>query len=229
MVVLTYEMVQRGYCTHNQPQDLEHMRKLTHLQASGKDIEHVDDEIWRACRNLTVIYLYDNRLEKIPFFKAPSCGSITHLYLQNNAITRIVGLEALKSLQKLFLGGNKITVLEGLVACPLLEEIRIERQHLPPGHRLVFDPPTIAALSQSLQVLDISDNKIITVATLAVLNNLRELYCSNNQIDDFREIGGLLDSNWRFLECLDFSGNPICHRNKVITFLYVSTCINLCF
>jgi protein phosphatase 1 regulatory subunit 42 len=52
-----------------------------------------------TCKNLTVIYLYDNNLAKIENLEfAPN---LTHLYLQNNKIKRMENLNNLKMLTKL--------------------------------------------------------------------------------------------------------------------------------
>ena len=52
-----------------------------------------------TCRNLIVLYLYDNKLPKIPNLNGNS--NLTHLYLQNNNISTLDNLSALKKLTKL--------------------------------------------------------------------------------------------------------------------------------
>ena len=53
-----------------------------------------------VCKNLTVIYLYDNTIEKIENFEfAPN---LTHLYLQNNRIKRLENLANNVKLTKLY-------------------------------------------------------------------------------------------------------------------------------
>ena len=51
------------------------------------------------CKNLAVLYLYDNRLDRIPNLNQNS--HLTHLYLQNNNISRIENLSGLTRLNKL--------------------------------------------------------------------------------------------------------------------------------
>lgn len=51
------------------------------------------------CRNLRVLYLYDNRISQIQNLGFAS--NITHLYLQNNCISCIENLSSLKNLEKL--------------------------------------------------------------------------------------------------------------------------------
>jgi len=52
-----------------------------------------------TCRNLTVLYLYDNTLTRIPLLDRNV--NLSHLYLQNNKIENIEGLSSLARLTKL--------------------------------------------------------------------------------------------------------------------------------
>ena len=72
-----------------------------------------------ACSNLTVLYLYNNKLKSIEALD--SAPNIQLLYLQNNKISRMGGLEKLKKLKKLYLTRNKVQVLEGLLENRCLE------------------------------------------------------------------------------------------------------------
>lgn len=51
------------------------------------------------CRNLTVLYLYDNQIKNI--CNLGFAFNLTHLYLQNNSITHIDNLSNLQKLSKL--------------------------------------------------------------------------------------------------------------------------------
>lgn len=51
------------------------------------------------CRNLTVLYLYDNQITKI--CNLGFAFNLTHLYMQNNDITRMENLSSLQMLSKL--------------------------------------------------------------------------------------------------------------------------------
>ena len=52
------------------------------------------------CRNLTVLYLYDNQLTHI--HNLGFASNLTHLYMQNNNITHIDNLSNLQNLSKLW-------------------------------------------------------------------------------------------------------------------------------
>lgn len=53
-----------------------------------------------VCRNLAVLYLYDNQLTQIRNLDFAS--SLTHLFLQNNNITQMENLFNLQKLSKLW-------------------------------------------------------------------------------------------------------------------------------
>ena len=72
-----------------------------------------------SCSNLTVLYLYNNKIKSIEALD--SAPHIQLLYLQNNRISRMSGLEKLKKLKKLYLTKNRIQVLEGLLENRVLE------------------------------------------------------------------------------------------------------------
>ncbi|XP_016334554.1 protein phosphatase 1 regulatory subunit 42, partial [Sinocyclocheilus anshuiensis] len=136
------------------------------------------------CRNLTVLYLYDNQISQICNLEFAS--NLTHLYMQNNNISCIENLSSLHKLSKLFLGGNSITVVEGLDELKSLKELHVEGQKLPRGEKLVFDPRSISSLSETLCILNISKNNIDEIWDLAPLRKLTHLYATDNQLQDIQ-------------------------------------------
>lgn len=98
-----------------------------------------------VCKNLKVIYLQRNSIEKIDNLNF--AVNLTHLYLQHNEIRKIENLGNLINLKKLYLGCNKIAVVEGLENMSSLTELHIEKQRLAVGERLCFDPRTADTLS----------------------------------------------------------------------------------
>ncbi|XP_073532841.1 protein phosphatase 1 regulatory subunit 42 [Phyllobates terribilis] len=191
------------------------LKRVTHLNFSNKHIDCLDD--LSACRNLTVLYLYDNNIREIR-----SLGfltNLTHLYLQNNCISCIESLSGLKRLEKMYLGGNYLTVIEGLEGLEELRELHIESQKIPPGERLLFDPRTLHSLSKSLSVLNISNNNIDELKELEVLENITQLVAVDNHLNDIQDLEFVL-KKWTRLWRMDLTGNPICqkpkYRDKVI-------------
>ncbi|KFO91326.1 Protein phosphatase 1 regulatory subunit 42, partial [Buceros rhinoceros silvestris] len=185
------------------------LRKMTHLNLSNKNIDVIGE--LSLCRNLRVLYLYDNRIKQIQNLGFAS--NITHLYLQNNCISHIENLSPLKNLEVLYLGGNCIAEVEGLDEAEELRELHIESQHLPRGERLQFDPRSLRALAKSLSVLNISNNNIDELEDLAVLEKLSYLRAADNQIHDMKDLEVVLNK-WTKLRRMDLTGNPVRHQPK---------------
>ena len=57
-----------------------------------------------------------------------------------------------------YLGSNSITVVEGLENLESLRELHIEKQSLPPGEKLLFEPRSLQALSVSMHCFGVNTN-----------------------------------------------------------------------
>ncbi|KAI9874452.1 MAG: Protein phosphatase 1 regulatory subunit sds22, partial [Watsoniomyces obsoletus] len=74
--------------------------------------------------------------------------------------------------------------------------------------------------NKNLRVLDISNNEITHLESIAHLSELEEFWASNNQFADFREVERELKDKEN-LETVYFEGNPLqtmgpaVYRNKV--------------
>ena len=138
---------------------------------------------------------------------------MTHLYLQNNMIQRIEGLNFMVNLTKLYIGFNKIIVLENLEKCTKLKELHVEYQEIPAGEKMLLDPRTLIALSSTLMVLNISGNNIESIRDILILSKLTQLSCKDNQLTSMTELSKVLSSLgslWKF----DIEGNPLCRKPK---------------
>ncbi|KAK7099888.1 protein phosphatase 1 regulatory subunit 42-like isoform X2 [Littorina saxatilis] len=214
MVLLTAELIARGhsgYLKKKKEESAQHfVKRLTHLYLENKNITDVGEDL-SLCRNLVVLYLYDNQLTDVPCLNF-NCN-LTHLYLQNNEITKITNLAALTKLSKLYLGGNHITVIEGLEKLEQLQELHVENQRLPPGEQLLFDPRSLQSLSGHLEVLNISGNNLESLVDLEILRSLTQLFAADNQLNDMKELSYMLAA-WPRLWRLELVGNPLCHKAK---------------
>ncbi|KAM9416649.1 protein phosphatase 1 regulatory subunit 42-like [Salvelinus alpinus] len=166
-----------------------YLKKLTHLNFSNKNT--VDIEDLSMCRNLIVLYLYDNKITQI--CNLGFASNLTHLYMQSNNISHVDNLSDLQELSKLYLEGNSITVVGGLEelkefylegnsitvvgGLEELKEFYLEGQRLPSGEKPLFDPRTLFSLAESLGVLNINRNNIDDVRDLAVLKKHTFLCC----------------------------------------------------
>ncbi len=68
-------------------------------------------------------------------------------------------------------------------------------------------------LKKKLQILNISGNNLDTLNDIEPLTNLAELYASNNNLNDMKEMSTLL-KYWFRLRKLELNGNPFCSKNK---------------
>uniref|UniRef100_A0A3P9Q6S1 Protein phosphatase 1, regulatory subunit 42 n=1 Tax=Poecilia reticulata TaxID=8081 RepID=A0A3P9Q6S1_POERE len=188
---------------------LHYLKTLTHLHFSNRNIEEIGD--LSMCRNLTVLYLFENRLTKICSLDFAS--NLTHLYLQNNNITHMDNLSNLKKLSKLYLSRNRISVVEGLEELSGLKELHLENQQLESGDQLLFDPMSILALAESLCVLNINNNNIEDIKDLSVLKELEHFSATKNKLLHIDELEDVFEL-WSKLLILDLSGNPVCKQRK---------------
>ncbi|XP_055459296.1 protein phosphatase 1 regulatory subunit 42 isoform X1 [Psammomys obesus] len=191
------------------------LKKITHINFSGRNIDSIDD--LSLCKNLSVLYLYDNRISQI--INLNYTTNLTHLYLQNNCISCIENLRTLRKLEKLYLGGNYIAVIEGLEGLKELRELHVESQRLPLGEKLLFDPRTLRSLAQSLSILNISNNNIDDIRDLEMLENLNHLIAIDNQLVHVKDLEFLLKKLMKLWK-MDLKGNPVClkpkYRDKLI-------------
>ncbi|XP_054841300.1 protein phosphatase 1 regulatory subunit 42 [Eublepharis macularius] len=211
MVRLTLELIAKSLSQKNRRDEslAQHLRKITHLKLSNKNIDIIDD--LSLCKNINVLYLYDNQIRQIR--NLDFATNLRHLYLQNNCIAQIENLTSLIKLEKLYLGGNYITVVEGLENLQELRELHVESQQLPLGEKLLFDPRSLHSLAKSLAVLNISNNNIDEINELAVLENISHLIAVDNQLHHVKEMEFIL-SAWTKLCKIELNGNPVCHKPK---------------
>ncbi|XP_031559465.1 protein phosphatase 1 regulatory subunit 42-like [Actinia tenebrosa] len=209
---ITLEMLAKcpSHTKKKRGETLNHyLKRLTHLYFAEKGIDEIDN--LSSCKNLSVLYLYDNSISRIR--NLSFAANLTHLYLQNNKLSRIEGLDHCKKLSKLYLGSNCITVVEGLEKLENLKELHIEKQRLPPGEKLLFEPRSLQSLAKCLSVLNISENNIDAIEELKCLTNMTQFIVENNYLTDMKELSRVLAS-WTSLWRLETTGNPFCCKKK---------------
>lgn len=189
--------------------DWEYLSKLTHLHLQSQFIDEIETVM--DCLSVSVIYLQNNYLETIHGMQ--NFPKVTHLYLQRNKISRIDNLQNLKFLKKIYLGYNFISVFEGFENLPNLTEIHMESQRLPQGETLYFDPRSIRALAKTLKVLNIANNHVRSVRCLSGLFALETLIADNNQIGDLEDVIEVL-AGLPNLKKLDLRNNPVTNDRK---------------
>ena len=216
--------------------------KLTHImpnaeQALGAGHGHVPtDTTLTLAKAVRVIYLNNNYLTSLDplLFCAQT---LSHLYVQNNALERLTNLLPLRNLEKLYAGNNCIQVLEGFAAEEseserqrqqqqqhdqeqggqpqgpqpfYLVELHMEAQRLPEGVPLQLSVPSMQALSYSLTILSLQGNQMNAdaILPLSLLTRLVQLNLAQNAIEDLVVVGEMC-GYLHDLARLDLRDNPI--------------------
>ena len=180
------------------------LSRLTHLVLKNKGIREIEN--LHHCKRIQVLYLYDNRIERLAGLEVLS-RSLTQLYLQNNAITKMEGLHCLPKLTKLYLDGNSIQRLEGLEENFYLEELHLSNQKLPRGASLSFDAASTEVLSQSLATFTCANNNVVDPLPLCHLQSLTALDLRGNGVTDMQVLLSLASCCGNIMT-LDVAGNP---------------------
>lgn len=146
--------------------------------------------------NLTALDLSYNSIREIPENGLSELQCLKSLYLANNKITRIQGINHLTNLTVLELGSNRIRTIEGINHLVQLESLWLARNKL----------TSTKGLQQltNLTQLSLQNNRLTSVEGLEPLTQLRELYLSENGLESMHGVGSL-----KSLETLDFAKNFI--------------------
>lgn len=180
---------------------------VTHLHLQAKRLRVIEN--LDICVALKVLYLYDNNIaeiENLDFAKG-----LAYLYLENNMISELPTITNTK-LKKLYLDENEIREVSGLGELINLEVLSVSRQRLSENDFLKFDTQSLAAISRTLEVLDISGNHLSILKPFTGLYNLRKLFCSDNKIDNIAEIESVM--GLPELVEVNFKRNPVCSLRK---------------
>jgi hypothetical protein len=190
--------------------DLEMVGSATHLHCGAKGIAAIDG--LEKARKVQVLYLHENYISRIQNLHH-ICSTLTHLYLQDNSISSLEGLEECQGLSKLYLDGNQIAVVEGLYNCPWLEELHMNGQKLPAGTNMQFCPHSMRSLSRSLRVLHASNCQVADVSSLWCLQRLDDIDLSGSCIEHAQPVNQLV-SGCPFLTKLDLSRSPVAKQRQ---------------
>ncbi|ORC88425.1 Leucine-rich repeat-containing protein ODA7 [Trypanosoma theileri] len=113
-------------------------------------IENLDDYV-----NLKVLWLEQNAISELTGLEA--LQQLVSLFVQNNTITSISSLAVLGNLRVINLSHNYLTSLEGIAnACPLLETLQVSHNHI----GSLDACSDLWGISETLTSVDLSFNKI---------------------------------------------------------------------
>nr|XP_040031028.1 leucine-rich repeat and guanylate kinase domain-containing protein isoform X1 [Gasterosteus aculeatus aculeatus] len=196
-VLCNYVHLQKLQLPHNKIKDLScvsHMPQLAILDASHNEISSFFG--FQPPKNLKEVNFSHNHITKMKDLSAFS--SLSNLDLGHNRFSAIGGLEQCCKLTNLNLEHNKISRISGLDSLPLthlcLRGNQLER---------------IEGLDKlkSLQVLDLSLNRIIALSGLQSLHLLGSINVEKNLISEIQECKHIHDLF--LLRDLNLLGNPV--------------------
>ncbi|XP_056281447.1 leucine-rich repeat and guanylate kinase domain-containing protein [Pseudoliparis swirei] len=196
-VLCSYVHLQKLQLSHNKIKDLScvsHMPYLVVLDASHNDISNFFE--FQPPKNLKEVNFSHNRITKMKDLSAFS--SLSHLDLGYNSFSEIGGLEQCCKITNLSLEHNNISRVSGLDTLPLthlcLRGNKLER---------------IEGLDKltSLQVLDLSLNRVATLSGLQHLHLLGSINLEKNLISEIQECKHIRDLF--LLRDFNLLGNPV--------------------
>lgn len=169
--------------------------KLENLDLYDNNIERMDHHLEHF--NGTALKSLDLSFNNIRHIRhVQGITGLEQLFLCQNEVSRIEGLDDLAHLTNLELGANRIKEIQNLEKLQSLEMLWLAKNRIPKLENL-------GSLS-NLRLLSIQNNKITKIEGLDKLTNLEELYISFNQIE---KVEGL--ENLSKLNTLDIGNNKI--------------------
>jgi protein phosphatase 1 regulatory subunit 42 len=182
--------------------------RSSHIRLNNRQLTRLEN--LALCPNARVLYVFTNLLTDL----APACESklLEEIFAMNNKIRALppsLGSQ-LTSLRKLYLNSNCLILFSGWaeVTGSVLEELHLAYQSsLEP---LQLELASIRAISDSLRVLDLTGNRLQTLAPLRELRSLRVLLADSNDLRDPSDILDALNVCADTLEEVSLLNNPVC-------------------
>lgn len=188
-----------------------HVSRISHVALNNKQLVNLDGLQSVPLKSCTVMYLYDNLIPQIEGLN--HVPHLKDLYLQNNNIEEITGLEHCPVLEALHLDNNCISHLCGLQANQRLHELKLAGQRIADDVVFTFDISTLEQISWSLVTLDLSMCRLVDPRPLSILRQLRKLDISDNLIEEGETMSDTLPHLQQLVE-LSAQGNPVARQQK---------------
>lgn len=129
-------------------------------------------------KKIKILDLIGNNIKDLtPLF---TVLSLEEVYLANNQISNLSGIEKLKNVKLLWIGNNKISDVEPISKMSNLIELEIADSEI----------KDISSLSKlvKIQVLNLEENYISDISPLSNLTNLHEINLGANEISDIKSV-----------------------------------------
>jgi len=154
--------------------DMEGAQRLTSLTKLELYDNQIEAIIPLHSNTLTILDISFNAIREMA--PVSSCPFLEELYIAQNKLRKIEGLEALTRLRTLDLGANRIREIQGLATCTNLESLWL-------GKNKIEEISGVEGLSK-LRQLDVQNNRLRCIGScLMTLPCLEELYLACNAIE----------------------------------------------
>lgn len=187
------------------------MSRISHIALNNKQLTHLEGLQSVPLKSCSTLYLYDNLIPQIEGLN--SMHNLRDLYLQNNNIEEITGLEHCPMLEALHLDNNCISHLCGLTNNQHLHELHLAGQRIADDVVFTFDIASLEAMAWSLAHLDLSMCRLVDPRPISILRGLQKLDLSENLIEEGETMSDTLPHLNRLQE-LAANGNPIARQQK---------------
>lgn len=182
-------------------QDIENHTKISHLELYDNQITSLEG-IPTTGDKMVILDISFNVIRSMePVSNLPN---LRELFIANNKITTIAGLENCTKLEVLDVGYNRIRKIEGLSSCVNLRDLWM-------GKNKITKIEGLSNLSK-LKRLDIQNNRLTTIENLdSVCDTVEEIYLASNGINDagLQGVNGVTDLAFPKLETIDLSKNRL--------------------
>ena len=198
---------------------IRHLVNLTSLRLSDNEITAIED--LHTLTKLTKLFLYNCEITSAAGLDAVT--ELQELYLYSNNIDSAAVLPAFQKLTILALGSNKLTSLDGFPVLPTLGRLELgSNQDLSSSSLKILETQTPALMQlylddinltspgdvphlDNLEVLNIGENGLLSLAGLYAFQKLEDLQLYGNSLTTVSE----LDSVSLVLDVLDISDNSL--------------------
>lgn len=180
-------------CSVNDLSFLKDLVNLTSLSAENNGISDISN--LKYCKNISSLKLSSNQIASLEAIRELS--GIMKLDVSNNQIASLAPLEKLIYLDDFNASDNKLTDISGLSNVTQLVYVNLSDNE-------IVDVSVLSKSSLKLNKIDISNNKVADISSLAVCNFINEFIAKNNALTDISAI-----KNWADLSKIDVSFNQI--------------------
>lgn len=170
--------------------------QLSELRLNNNKINDVTSLSWLANKNLLKADLANNQITNVTALK--NLTTLQTLNLGNNQITDITPLGSLRLIRELDLSANLIDKIDAITLMTRLEKLNLRKNKLNNIEKIVW------LQDSNLTELNLSDNLIVDINKVGMLNKLVKLNLANNKVVNITSL-----SNLKNLQELNLSGNQI--------------------